>query len=480
LRKAAPLKPEQKTADLFKKWSGSNPERLSRLKTSGSNRQYFRLSYQDTTAIGVYNPNIKENRAFVTFTRHFLKHSLKVPMVYLEERQEGVYLLEDLGDANLFDLVSGHTSHGAFPEKIHGYYREAIDNLIKFQLIAGASLDYSVCYPRPRFDRQSIMWDLNYFKYNFLKLAGLEFNEQLLENDFAVLADFLLEEDNDCFMYRDFQARNMMIHKGSLYFIDYQGGRKGPLAYDVASLLFQVRADLPFDMREELLDYYIRKASGLITIEPKRFKKYYYGFVMLRLLQVLGAYGLRGLFERKEHFLLSIPCAVKNFVWLSEHAHPEIKIPALDATLEAIHSQYAEKSESGKDAEPGLNVALCSFSYKKGLPADNTGNGGGFIFDCRALPNPGRLEEYTDMTGKDLPVIAYLEKDEKVANFLQAVENIVTQSIENYLDRGFSNLMVSFGCTGGQHRSVYCAEKTRHFIEQNFPVKVKLVHRELE
>ena len=479
LIKTYPLKPVDRLTALYKRWSGKMPEKVSKLEASGSKRQYFRLSSDGRNAIGAYNSDLEENRAFISFTKHFLRHDLPVPEIYMEDQPNGIYLIEDLGDRTLFQELMDNQDKTSFSDHLYNLYLRAIERLVSFQLKAGADLDYSLCYPRSAFDRQSIIWDLNYFKYNFLKLAGLEFNEQMLEDDFHVLTDFLLEENTQYFMYRDFQARNILLREGDLYFIDYQGGRKGPLAYDLASLLFQVRADLPFETREELLEKYLEIASDLTELDPIRFKRYYYGFVLLRLLQVLGAYGLRGLFERKEHFLRSIPYAAKNIKWLMGNEMLKLNLPALNGILQRIQDKFLVETRSEKADKKDLIITLYSFSYKKGIPANSSGHGGGFVFDCRALPNPGRSEEFMLLTGKDQPVIDYLQKQSSVHQFIDDIRHILSPAIDNYLERGFASLMVSFGCTGGQHRSVYCAERTRNWLEQNFPVRVNCIHREL-
>ena len=449
------------------------------MQSSGSKRQYYRLWKGNQSVIGVYHPVVQESKAFITFSKHFRKHGLAVPEILSEDLDNNIYLLEDLGDQTLFDLVLKAKNNDALNKEILAFYRKAIEDLVKFQLEAGKDLDYSACYPRPVFDQQSISWDLNYFKYNFLKLAGIEFDEQGLEDDFKTLMNLLLEESMEFFMYRDFQARNILIHENRPYFIDYQGGRRGPLQYDLASLLFQVRAEIPFEIREDLLNYYIEKAGQSISINAASFTKYYYGFALLRTLQVLGAYGFRGLFERKPHFISSLALAGRNIKWLRDNAKLEIEIPELDLVLNEIINRYTAAKTDELTGQEGLSITLFSFFYKKGMPLDHTDNGGGFVFDCRILPNPGRLKEYKELTGQDKKVQNYLEDQDEVKSFLSSVNNIVEQSVNNYTSRGFSDLMINFGCTGGQHRSVFCAEKTKLFLEQNFPVKVKLVHKEL-
>ena len=470
---------KESLAELFTQWAGHSPLDIRNLRGSGSSRKYFRLFSKHQTAVGVYHPDKAENKAFISFSRHFFKQGLPVPEIYSSNLEQGIYLLEDLGDLTLFDLARKAKQSGDFDRKLIMLYKEVIDKLIQFQITAGKDLDYSVCYPRPDFDEQSIAWDLNYFKYNFLKLAGIDFDEQRLEDDFLAFRNFLLEEDKSFFIYRDFQARNVMLVDHHPYFIDYQGGRRGPLQYDLASLLFQVRAEIPFDIREELLNYYIEKAGEVATLQSARFKKYYYGFVWLRLMQVMGAYGFRGLFEKKEHFIASIPYAVKNIEWLERHAKPEIELPEIHAIFDRIKKQFGINKETSGQETSSLSVRINSFAYKNGIPADQTDNGGGFVFDCRGLPNPGRLAQYKELTGKDQQVIAYLEEQEEVHQFLGYVKAILKQSVEKYMDRDFTSLMVNFGCTGGQHRSVFCAEKAGRYLQQNFPVSVDLHHREI-
>jgi hypothetical protein len=350
--------------------------------------------------------------------------------------------------------------------------------LPRFQIEAGRDLDYSVCYPRRSFDRQSIAWDLNYFKYYFLRLAGIPFNEQALEDDFDGLTNFLLSADHDYFLYRDFQSRNIMLRDNQPFFLDYQGGRKGALQYDIASLLYDAKADLPPELRQQLLDLYIQRLGDFIKIEREDFLRYFYAYVYVRILQALGAYGFRGFYERKAHFLQSVPYALKNLRWLLHNVKLPIALPTL---MDAFNSMLASEKLQGLASEADhLTVRIFSFSFHRGLPKDESGHGGGFVFDGRSLPNPGREERFKALTGKDAPVIEYLNQQEGVHQFLASVFSLVDASVNEYQRRGFKSLMVSFGCTGGQHRSVYLAEQLAKRLRGRDGVDVALRHRELE
>ncbi|MCB0282282.1 MAG: phosphotransferase [Calditrichae bacterium] len=469
---------QKNLTELFEKWSGEKLASFEPLPAHGSNRQYFRLQSKSKKAIGVYNEDFKENVAFLSFSKHFYKNGLAVPEIYKQELDKNIYLEQDLGDETLFSYLSAEREKNGFSEHIINYYKQVLRALPKFQVTAGKDLDYSVCYPRSSFDRQSMMWDLNYFKYYFLKLAKIPFDEQNLENDFQTFTDFLLESPRDYFLYRDFQSRNVMINGDDVYFIDYQGGRKGALQYDLASLLYDAKADIPGDVREELLEIYLEELEKIISLDRKKFLQYFYGFVFIRIMQALGAYGFRGFYERKEHFLKSVPYAIQNLESLLHSADLPIKIPALsDAWSRLVRSSYLRTLSSN---QLRLTVRLDSFSYKRGIPWDEKGHGGGFVFDCRALPNPGRYEEYQSLTGNDQPVIEFLKKEESVDVFLDHAYALVSSTLKNYQMRNFTDLMIAFGCTGGQHRSVYCANQIASRLKKEFNIDVKLRHREQE
>ena len=420
----------------------------------------------------------EENTAFVAFSRHFRRHGLPVPEIYGENLDQGAYLEQDLGNTTLFDYLSSNRPGEVIAPSVVEAYRKVVAALPRFQIDAARDLDYSVCYPRGRFDRQSIAWDLNYFKYYFLRLAGIQFSEQALEDDFDRLTELLLGAAQDYFLYRDFQSRNVMLVNGQPYFVDYQGGRKGALQYDIASLLYDAKADLPPEIRQQLLDYYLDQLSNHIKLDRHAFLHYYYGFVYVRIMQALGAYGFRGFYERKPHFLQSVPYALKNLRWLLHNVKLAVELPTL---LGAFNSMLAsEKLQSIASSAENLTVRVFSFSFHRGWPKDETGNGGGFVFDGRSLPNPGRLEQFKPLTGRDAPVIEYLSQQESVHQFFASVLSLVDASIQEYQRRGFKHLMVSFGCTGGQHRSVYLAEQLAKRLRDRSGVEVELRHRELE
>lgn len=469
---------EQKLIQLFEEWAGEKVIRLSPLPPSGSYREYFRITSANRTAIGAYNPDRKENRAFIEFSKHFHARGLPVPELYATNEAEYIYLVEDLGNLTLFDHLSQKRENDIFPPILVDKYRQVLRELPRFQIEGDQGLDYTVCYPRASFDKQSMLWDLNYFKYYFLKLAKIHFDEQDLEEDFQTFTDFLLQTDCDHFLYRDFQSRNVMLKKAQPYFIDYQGGRRGALQYDLASLLYDSKADIPGNIREELLDYYIEYTGRLIKLDPQSFRTYYYGYVLVRMMQAMGSYGFRGFYEKKEHFLLSIPYALQNLSELLDAVSLPVKIPTLMNILERVIESKFLKSISSP--QPVLTVNINSFSYRRGIPIDVSGHGGGFVFDCRAIHNPGRYAKYADLTGNDQAVIDFLEKEKEIDVFLKNIYRLVDQSVEKYLKRQFTNLMISFGCTGGKHRSVYCAEKLVQHIKQKYDVKVVLHHLELE
>jgi len=444
----------------------------------GSGRKIIRLSNEEVSAIGILYGVREENAAFLEFSKHFLGHNLPVPEIYGEDLNQGAYLEEDLGDVTLFDFLSSNRDRENIAPAVVEAYGKVIAILPRFQIEAGRDLDYSKCYPRASFDRQSINWDLNYFKYYFLRLAGISFSEQALEDDFESLTNFLLSADRDYFMYRDFQSRNIMLRGGSPFFLDYQGGRKGALQYDVASLLYDAKADLPPELRQQLLDLYIERVQEFVPLEREKFLHYFYAYVYVRILQALGAYGFRGFYERKAHFLQSVPYALKNLRWLLHNVKLPIALPTL---MEAFNSMLAsEKLQGLASSGENLRVRIFSFSFHRGWPKDESGNGGGFVFDGRSLPNPGREERFKALTGKDATVIEYLNQQESVHQFLASVMSLVDASVHNYQQRGFKDLMVSFGCTGGQHRSVYLAEQLARHLRARSGVDVVVKHRELE
>jgi aminoglycoside/choline kinase family phosphotransferase len=465
---------------LFEQHFHSAPERVQPLQgeLSGSGRKLIRLSNEKGSALGVLYGVREENAAFLEFSRHFRRHGLPVPEIYAEDLERGAYLEEDLGDTTLFDFLARNRTGAEIAPQVVQAYRKVVAVLPRFQVEAGRDLNYTVCYPRASFDRQSIAWDLNYFKYYFLRLAAIPFNEQALEDDFDRLTNFLLSAPHDYFLYRDFQSRNIMLRNGDPYFLDYQGGRKGALQYDIASLLYDAKADLTPELRQQLLDDYLERLGGFIALDREAFLHYYYAYVYVRILQALGAYGFRGFYERKTHFLQSVPYALKNVRWLLHHVKLPIELPTL---MGAFQSMLASEKLSGLANETQkLSVRIFSFSFHQGMPKDESGNGGGFVFDGRCLPNPGREERFKPLTGRDQPVIDYLNQQESAHQFLAGVLSLVDASIENYQQRGFKNLMISFGCTGGQHRSVFLAEQLGKRLRGRAGLEVAVLHLELE
>ncbi len=444
----------------------------------GSGRVIVRLTARDVSMIGVVHAVPEENRAFLEFSRHFRRHGLPVPEIYAEDLQQGAYLEEDLGDTTLFDFLNAHRSGDSIDAQAVEAYRKTVAVLPRFQVEAGVDLNYRVCYPRSSFDRQSIAWDLNYFKYYFLRLAAVPFNEQALEGDFGRLTRFLLAAPHDYFLYRDFQSRNVMLRDGKPWFVDYQGGRKGALQYDIASLLFDGKANLTPELRQELLDHYLDRLGDCMNLDRAAFMEHYYAYVYVRILQALGAYGFRGFYERKTHFLESVPYALKNLHWLAGNVKLPIALPALMEALDRIAT--SEQLKGVVAAAAPLTVRIFSFSFHGKMPADVSGHGGGFVFDARGLPNPGREERFRPFTGKDAVVIEYLGREASVRQFLEHALALVDLTVAAYQARGFSSLMVSFGCTGGQHRSVYLAEQLVKHLRGRMGVEAVVRHLEME
>jgi aminoglycoside/choline kinase family phosphotransferase len=466
---------ENRLKKLFLDWAGEEIVSFEPVTGSGSNRQYFRMTSSHESAIGVIGEDKKENLAFLTFSTHFKKYGLNVPEVFISDEKEGIYLLQNLGNISLFSLLSGSSGSTVITPELEGYYKKVLDDLISFQVGAGKKLDYSVCYPIDKFDWQSMQWDLNYFKYYYLRPTNIPFHEKDLENDFQTLIDFLALAESDYFMYRDFQTRNIMICNNKPWYIDFQGGRKGPLQYDLASLLFQAKADLPFGFREEMLEYYLAQLNLQMPVDRNTFIPLYYGFVLIRTLQVLGAYGYRGFFERKTHFVESIHYALDNLEWLLNNVEFSLEIPELQKCMEEMILNGRKKNK--KTGSENLTVEIRSFSYlQQGIPDDKSGHGGGFVFDCRSLPNPGRKEEFRKLSGLDKSVMDLLSSHTEVDKFIDNVYRLVSQSVDKYIMKGFNHLSVDFGCTGGQHRSVYCSERIYEKLKSKYNIRVIINH----
>ena len=451
---------------LFLQVTGCAAQSVVPLTPAGSNRQYFRLTADGRSLVGVVGTSLDENEAFLAIDRQLYGKGLGVPQVMAVSDDRLCYLQEDLGDVSLFDLIRVGEADDLLVKTLRA--------LPRIQFLGAEGFDFSRCYPLPSLDRRCVMWDLNYFKYCFLKPCGVDFSEPLLEDDFEHLADLLLKEQGDTFMYRDFQSRNVMVKEGEPRFIDFQGGRRGPIYYDVASFLWQARAGFSAAQRDALIDVYLDALQPFRPTAREAFVRQLRFFVLFRLLQVLGAYGYRGWFERKAHFLQSIPMAVESLG--RELTAGYEGLPYLTALLRQV---VALPRFAPVAASEGLTVDVCSFSYRRGFPEDTSDNGGGFVFDCRAIHNPGRYEAYKASTGHDDDVVAFLDATEGMARFLDKVYALVDQSVERYLARGFTHLSVAFGCTGGQHRSVYAADHLAAHLAACWPqVNVRLTHRE--
>lgn len=462
-------------AKLFRDCTGEEPLNIEELPSSGSNRRYFRITGNDHTLIAAKGTSIPENVAFWTIADHFRKAGLPVPAVLSHSEDFVYYLQEDLGDDTLFNLVADGRDKGQYSRAEKTLLIKAIRCLPKLQFEGARGLDFSVCFPQPEFDERMISFDQNYFKYCFLKATGIEFSEIKLDEDFRTMSSVLMRSMSDTFLYRDFQARNVMFRDGEPYFIDFQGGRKGPVFYDVASFIWQAKAAYPEELKVELIDQYIDALRAYIPVNRDEFLETLRHFVLFRTLQVLGAYGFRGYFEKKPHFLQSVPFALDNIRKLLKK--PFVEYPYLSQVLEEL-CNLREYTEMNK--EKVLEVMICSFAYKKGIPNDVSGNGGGYVFDCRGLENPGKYEHYKHFTGMDAEVIKFMEDDGGVLKFLDNAYNLVDAHVKRFMERKFTHLMVSFGCTGGQHRSVYCAEHLAEHVSKKFNVRVHVVHRELE
>ena len=468
----------QQLSELYRQWKGAEPQQIQPLPGAGSNRQYYRLYSSDgESVIGCIGTSRDENHAFVYLCRHFSHCNLPVPQILAVSDDELCYLQTDLGSVSLFDAVrSGREADGNYSPKEQELLKRTIRKLPTIQICGARGLDFSNCYPQPSFNKETVLFDLNYFKYCFLKATKIDFHELKLEVDFQQMAqDLTSAGDTQCFLYRDFQARNVMLdNSGNPYFIDFQGGRQGPYYYDVASFLWQASAKYPDSLRRELADEYYHALQQLTEVpSPQQFADRLSLFVLFRTLQVLGAYGFRGYFERKQHFIESIPSAIKNLRQLLLSA--SYPYPHLTEVLQQLTAlpQFQPRVSQGP-----LVVRVFSFSYRKGIPDDNSGNGGGYVFDCRSTHNPGRYEPYKKLTGLDEPVIRFLEEDGEITTFLESVYRLADFHVRRYIQRGFTSLMFSFGCTGGQHRSVYCAQHLAEHLHREFGIEVQICHRE--
>lgn len=463
---------------LFKTFSNTGISRIEKIPQSGSDRIYFRIHCEDKKKyIATYNLNIKENSTFIYFSRHFKDCGVPVPEIFAISEKTDIYIQEDFGDTSLLNELESHGENDAVFE----LYKKSLQSLAELQIKGDNNLDYNQCITSKEFGQQAILSDLLYFKYYFLDTLKIPYDKEKLLLDFEALSNYLDHADYKYFMFRDFQSRNIMVDKNEVHFIDYQGGMKGALQYDVASLLWQAKANLSDEWKEKLLQHYMNCAEKLLEkpIDKIRFVSQYNGYVLIRLLQVLGAYGFRGLFERKAHFLTSIPLALRNLKWFLNNKEIGISFPLFESLLnEIVTDSMIERFENIKaNEQTPLMVKIHSFSYlKNGYPKDETKNGGGFVFDCRGILNPGRIDVYKTQTGQDKPVKDFLEQETKMPGFLNSIYDIVDITVEDYIKRGFESLEINFGCTGGQHRSVYAAEAVARHLKNKFGVKISIKH----
>lgn len=479
----------ERLVQLYNTLTGKSSCKCEKIPGGGSNRCYYRLSAEDGTfkMIGAIGTSLEENNAFIALSKHFSSLSLPVPKIYAVSDDGLAYLQSDLGNRCLYDaLKGGRESSAGYQAKDISLLEKTVRLLPRIQVLGGESLDFSVCYPQESMDEQNVLFDLNYFKYCFLKTTDVDFNEMKLEQCFRSMAKDLSNESYNYFMYRDFQARNVMLtEEGDPQFIDYQGGRRGPLQYDLVSFLWQASSHFNANLREHLINVYLEALQEYVAIDVASFKASIAQWVLFRTLQVLGAYGFRGRFERKMYFLDSIPLAIENLrdILKSENACP---YPYLYKVLQEmvelpefnVNKTVTKPSVSQYDGQGELKLRIFSFSYKKGIPADNSGNGGGYVFDCRSTHNPGRYEPYKKLTGLDTPVIEFLENDGEILTFLESVYKLADAHVERYMQRGFTSLMFCFGCTGGQHRSVYSAQHLALHLNQKYGIEVDITHRE--
>lgn len=466
----------EQISSLYRETFGAAPLSIEKVPQSGSDRVYYRVTGQPT-CIATVSTNIQENQTFLKFSAHFQKSGCPVPAVYNVSSDETIYLQEDFGDISLLNELEQH----GYNEHVYGLFQQSLQKLAHMQIKGDVDFNYDWCITSKEFGRQAIVSDLLYFRYYFLDTLKIPYDKEKLIEDFEDLSIYLTRVDHKYFMFRDFQSRNVMVKAGQVHFIDYQGGMKGAVQYDVASLLWQAKAELPDEWKNNLLDYYMDCVEEVLQkeIDRTRFVSQYNGYVLIRLLQVLGAYGFRGLFERKAHFLTSIPIALRNLRWFLKNKQVGIVLPEFERLLGLmVEDEIIHRFEPPKATEETpLVVRINSFSYKlTGIPKDETDNGGGFVFDCRGILNPGRIQEFKTQTGRDKGVKDFLEQQTKMPQFLNSVYNIIDIAVEDYMQRGFSNLQISFGCTGGQHRSVYAADALARHVKNKYGVKIDVKH----
>ena len=469
----------EEIVNFFKKYNSENITEFQKLPKSGGDRIYFRIVTDKNSYIATYDENIRESETFLYFTEHFSKINAPVPEIYFTSEDKRMYIQQDFGPVSLLNELEKYGEN----EYVYSLFQKSLNALASLQIKGFKKLDYSYCLTSKEFGKQAILSDLLYFKYYFLDTLKIPYDKEKLVKDFENLSTYLTKVEHKYFMFRDFQSRNIYVQNDEVHFIDYQGGMKGALQYDVASLLWQARANLSDEWKNSLLAYYMDCVDDILKkpVGREQFVNQYNGYVLIRLMQVLGAYGFRGLFERKAQFLTSIPLALTNIKWFLGNKNIGIALPEYDRILNLIVQDEVInrfRPLQANESTP-LVVTINSFSYlKSGYPKEESENGGGFVFDCRGLMNPGRFEEYKMITGRDKPVIDFLEQQTSMPEFMNGVYNIVDISVENYIERNFASLSISFGCTGGQHRSVYAADALARYLRNKYKVKIELNHIE--
>ncbi len=466
-------------SELFAGYSKEPVLSINKIPQSGSIRIYYRIITGTKSFIATYGINIKENLSFIRFSRHFKSKRCPVPAIYAVNNEGTIYIQEDFGDISLLNRLEEFGPS----DIVYNLFRQSLKELAHLQIRGDEGMEYeNWCLTSSEFGIKAIMSDLLYFKYYFLDTLQLPYDKEKLIADFETFSSRLGDTKFKYFMFRDFQSRNILVKNDKVHFIDYQGGMKGGMQYDVASMLWQAKAELSDAWKQGLLEYYMDCVETELgsTFNKKEFVQQYHGYVLIRIMQVLGAYGFRGLFERKAHFLVSIPLGLKNLrSFLHQHPMDE-KVPEFGRILNLIvEDQIIERFIPPRaNADTPLVVHINSFSYKKNIPPDTDDNGGGFVFDCRAILNPGRLDAFKSKTGRDKEVMDFLEQQTKMPEYLNSVFDLVDISVEDYINRGFKSLMVNFGCTGGQHRSVYAADSLARHLRNKFGVSIDLHHIE--
>ena len=324
----------------FRKVTGCAPTCITRLRSHASERRIYRLISRDLSIIGIINPSKSENDTFVSFAHHLTRKALPIPHIYLYIPEEHLYLEEDLGDETLFDVLAAERirTGESFPAYAEELYKQSLEYLTRFQVECSKDFDFSLCHPERQLVPGSFTRDCSSFATNLVAKLLPSFDITRLAADFATLIAYLEVPQSSFLVHRDFQSRNIMIRENNPYFIDFQGGCKGPLQYDVVSLLYQSSTQLSPETRRNLLQHYSSVIKKLITLEASLFDSYYSGFIISRMLEVLGVYGRQGLGTGKEYFTKSIPIALTTLAQELVSPQLALKLPALRSCVERLLS----------------------------------------------------------------------------------------------------------------------------------------------